>query len=102
MRKRKWNLIALILALSVLLSGCGAVMTIADLLLRFSGGGPVVSYSDMEYTRPDMEAFRDSLDNACDVAANGKNLDAILDAAYECPAFTDDKLLGMLLPNARR
>ena len=49
MRKRKWNLIALILALSVLLSGCGAVMTIADLLLRFSGGGPVVSYSDMEY-----------------------------------------------------
>ena len=83
MRKRKWNLIALILALSVLLSGCGAVMTIADLLLRFSGGGPVVSYSDMEYTRPDMEAFRDSLDNACDVAANGKNLDAILDAVYE-------------------
>jgi len=25
------------------------------------------------------------------------NVEALLDAAYSCPAFTDDKLLGLLL-----
>lgn len=28
---------------------------------------------------------------------NAENVDALLDAAYTCPAFTDDKLLGLLL-----
>ncbi len=28
-----------------------------------------------------------------------ENVDALLDAAYTCPAFTDEKLLGYLLPN---
>ena len=32
-----------------------------------------------------------------EIENNAENVDAILDAAYAHPAFTDDKLLGMLL-----
>ena len=32
-----------------------------------------------------------------EIENNADNVDAILDAAYTCPAFTDDKLLGLLL-----
>ena len=32
-----------------------------------------------------------------EIENSAENVDAILDAAYTCPAFTDDKLLGLLL-----
>lgn len=32
-----------------------------------------------------------------EIENDADNVDAVLDAAYTCPAFTDDKLLGMLL-----
>ena len=32
-----------------------------------------------------------------EIENNTDNVDALLDAAYTCPAFTDDKLLGLLL-----
>lgn len=32
-----------------------------------------------------------------EIENDADNIDAILDAAYDCPAFTDDKLLGILL-----
>ena len=32
-----------------------------------------------------------------EIENSAQNVDAILDAAYSCPAFTDDKLLGLLL-----
>ena len=34
---------------------------------------------------------------AKEIENNAENVDAILDAAYTCPALTDDKLLGLLL-----
>ena len=56
-------------------------MVIACLLLRELGG-------DFETT---AQLFSKEIENDAD------NLDALLDAAYEHPAFTDAKLLGMLL-----
>ena len=32
-----------------------------------------------------------------EIENNADNVDALLDAAYTCPAFTDDKLLGLLM-----
>ena len=55
-------------------------MVIACLLLRELGG-------DFETT---AQLFSKEIENDAD------NLDALLDAAYEHPAFTDAKLLGML------
>lgn len=56
-------------------------MVIACLLLRESGG-------DFEQT---AQLFSKEIENDAD------NMDALLDAAYSHPAFTDAKLLGMLL-----
>ena len=56
-------------------------MVIACLLLRTLGG-------DFEQT---AQLFSKEIENDAD------NMDALLDAAYEHPAFTDAKLLGMLL-----
>lgn len=56
-------------------------MVIACLLLRELGG-------DFEKT---AQLFSKEIENDAD------NMDALLDAAYEHPAFTDAKLLGMLL-----
>ena len=56
-------------------------MVIACLLLRELGG-------DFETT---AQLFSKEIENDAD------NLDALLDAAYEHPALTDAKLLGMLL-----
>lgn len=56
-------------------------MVIACLLLRTLGG-------DFEQT---AQLFSKEIENDAD------NMDALLDAAYEHPAFTDARLLGMLL-----
>ena len=56
-------------------------MVIACLLLRQLGG---------EFERT-AQLFSKEIENDAD------NMDALLDAAYAHPAFTDAKLLGMLL-----
>lgn len=59
------------------------LMVIACLLVKHLGG-------DIFRT---AQLFSKEIENSAD------NVDALLDAAYEHPAFTDDKLLGMLLKN---
>lgn len=56
-------------------------VVIACLLIKELGGGLF----------PTAQLFSKEIENDAD------NVDAILDAAYSHPAFTDDKLLGMLL-----
>ena len=54
---------------------------IACLLMQILGGDPVST----------AQLFSKEIENSAD------NVDTILDAAYSHPAFTDDKLLGLLL-----
>ena len=61
---------------------CRVKMVIAScLLVKTLGGDPVET----------AQIYAKEIEN------NADNVDAILDAAYENPAFTDDKLLGLLL-----
>ena len=57
-------------------------LTVASCLMIRTLGGDLVQTA---------QAYSKEIENDID------NIDAILDAAYEHPAFTDDKLLGMLL-----
>ena len=57
------------------------LMLILCLLVKYLGGG----------------IFRTSQLMSKEIENDADNVDAILDAAYDHPAFTDDKLLGMLL-----
>ena len=63
------------------LSGRVKFMIVSCLLIRHLGG-------DLADT---AQSYSKELENSAE------NLDAILDAAYSHPAFTDDKLLGLLL-----
>jgi hypothetical protein len=56
-------------------------MIVSCLLIRHLGG-------DLADT---AQSYSKEIENSAE------NLDAILDAAYSHPAFTDDKLLGLLL-----
>lgn len=63
--------ICLLVLVSILLSGCGAV---------WSDG--VVGYKDMNYERPDMASLEQTLEDAF-TAAEGENLDKILEEIYD-------------------
>lgn len=56
-------------------------IAISCLLVSFLGGNFLET----------AQLYSKEIENSCD------NVEAILDAAYACPAFTDDKLLGLLL-----
>ena len=78
---KRMRLIALILALVLLFTGCSFTEEynrVADALL----GDSDVHYRDMEYTRPDMDAIRQTLADAC-TAAEGENIEAVIDAIYD-------------------
>ena len=66
------------------LSGRVKFMVASCLLIRYLGGDLVET----------AQIYSKEIENS------GENLNAILDAAYSHPAFTDDKLLGMLLNHA--
>ncbi len=91
------KLLALLLSLAVLLSGCGGIDVVGffgameEAAGISSGGGSlkkalsegrVIPYSEMEYTRPDMEAMEALLENVRETASGG-DLDGTLDGIYE-------------------
>jgi len=86
---KKTKLIALILALSLLVSGCGMVdfggyfRAMGSLI----AGESIVPYESMEYSRPDMDALQATLDAAICTAEAGNDVDAVMDAVY---AFYDE------------
>lgn len=82
MKKALWRVIALCLAAAMLLTGCAPAyfQTLLDTLKSLSGQS--VSYGEMAYTRPDLDALNGALIDACDRAANGKSLDDVLDGIW--------------------
>ena len=72
------RMIALLLAVAVLLTGCGGL---GDYMRLFSayitGSVPVVKFEDMEYTRPDTAAFLDYQAQCMELAQAGENFEAL-------------------------
>ncbi len=78
---KKLRLIALVLALTMVFSGCGGFAQEYDRIAGALTGNAVTRYADMEYVRPDMEELAGTLDAACEAAALS-DLDAILEGIY--------------------
>ncbi len=76
--KKRMGLIAVILALTILLSGCDMLGALL--------GSDTVAYEDMEYTRPDPQELESVLEESCRVAREETELDAVVEAIY---AFYD-------------
>lgn len=82
MKKAKLRILALFLAASMLLTGCGVVDFggYFQQLKNFLGINQIVAYADMEYSKPDMRTLEDSLDTICRLAEEGSDLDAVVEA----------------------
>ena len=83
MKKKFLRLIALVL-ICVMLTGCTGLYQLADSISTDmeEQALEVIRYADMEYSRPDMQALEDILDQACADAAGDKVL-PIVDRIWE-------------------
>lgn len=73
------KLIVLLLAVVLLLTGCG----ISDAMAKFAAYyGTAVPFEQMEYTRPDMDALEDSVDACLEKAQSGESIETLMDAVY--------------------
>lgn len=88
MRKKQRQMAALLLAVALLLSACAIPETIlervdeyADNLLGISP--QIVKFSDMAYSRPDMDAFRETLQECCDSVRTETDVDRALEIVYD-------------------
>ena len=89
MKKIKLRILALLLALSLLLTGCGLVDFggYFAALKSLMGGGTMVPFSGMIYERPDMAAIRAELDKAISASESEENtVESVAEAIY---AFYD-------------
>ena len=80
----KTKLIALVLSLALLLTGCGMVdfggyfNAVSSLL----GGESIVPYESMEYTRPEVDTVLAAKDAAICTAEAGNDVEAVMNAVY--------------------
>lgn len=96
MRSKMIRLLALVLSLAVMLSGCGGIdldsffgaleeaagATGGGSLKEALSGERVIPFSEMEYTRPDMDAMEALVENVRAASSKG-DLDKTLDGIYE-------------------
>ncbi len=90
--KKRYRVFAVLLALMMLLSGCD-LRAWEDRLIQPKDEtqiGNYVSFSQMEYTRPNMSAYEKALKKACDLAASSDDADEIMDAVYAYLELYDD------------
>lgn len=85
MKKPHLKLTALCLVLALLLSGCVNIDFAGYLenLLNVLTGALVVSFEDMEYTRPDTDTLLDAIDSCRESAATETDLDTLMDEVYD-------------------
>ncbi len=73
---KKWRkLLAFFLSAVLLLTGCMSLE-----MERLFFGTP---YSEMVYTRPDMQQHQQVLDRCCETARTSENIDTVMDAIWE-------------------
>ena len=83
MKNLRIRLIALVMALAVLLSGCYDINDYMRLLnIYITGTVPVVKFEDMEYTRPDPAGLLDYQAQCVELAQAGDDFDALEDAVW--------------------
>ena len=89
MRTCRW--IALLLSVALLLTGCGSVefvqqvlnggqSPISTLLEAVNGAMPMVSFSEMPYEHPDEKALQETFDAAISLAETGQDVDELMTA----------------------
>ncbi len=73
--KRNLGILALVLTMAMLLSGCGAIV---QMLMQEE----IIAYDTMEYTRPDPQELDRILQESCRLAAEGESVEEVLEGIY--------------------
>ena len=90
--KKKWlALVAVILALSISLSGCMFVDIpgFFEELMGLFAGGYMTSFEDMEYSRPDLQELQSVVDDCCERMEKADSLEELVEIIYEAYAPVD-------------
>ncbi len=79
MKKRKW--LALVLALAVFCTGCKRLPIMQ--IMGEIGAQLATPFSEMHYTRPDMDEMSQSLRTCCDAAGTATNKKDLIDKVWD-------------------
>ena len=85
-KKHTVKLLALILAVCMLLSGCAAIKEYFSVMGSLLMGGNAYDFAEMTYVRPDLEQLQAILDDSCAKAETETQIDALVESIY---AFYD-------------
>jgi len=97
MRKRKLGLLAAVLAAAMLLTGCASM--IQEMAQKLGYG--TAHYSDMEYTRPDMEKLEQIQAKTCIMATKETDPQTMMEGVYAFYEVYDNFYTNYLLANIR-
>ena len=90
MKKHVLKIVALIMTVCLLLSGCSYIGQYFSMLGSLLFGGGYYTLEEMEYVRPDMAQLQQLIDESCDRAAEETNLRELLACIMEFNAAFDD------------
>ena len=100
MKKKLLVLTALVLVLCMTLTGCFVdFLGYFEQLLMLGMGGSLTSFSDMVYTRPDMQELQRVVDECCKKVEEAKNLNGVVSVIYEAYAPIDGFSTAYALSN---
>ena len=79
--KRLVKILIPVLILALLLCGC-SLDSVVDTLYAWYMQGTATSFADMQYTRPDIDAFNDQLDVCLDLSETADDVDSLMTEVY--------------------
>lgn len=83
MRKVWWKLMALVLVLALLLSGCSVLGGFLEQFSQIMSGASMTAFSDMTYTRPAVPKLEAMAKECEEAAATAKNARALAEQVWE-------------------
>ena len=90
MRKLCWKLIALVLVMALLLSGCSVLEAVRDQFYQMITGVSRTAFSDMTYTRPAVLKLEAMAKECEEAAATAKNARALAEQVWEFYGYYND------------
>ena len=90
MRKLCWKLIALVLVMALLLSGCSVLEAVRNQFSQMITGVSRTAFSDMTYTRPAVPKLEAMAKECEEAAATAKNARALAEQVWEFYGYYND------------
>ena len=83
MRRLCWKLVALVLVMALLLSGCSVLEAMREQFSQIMSGVTMTAFSDMTYTRPDVSKLEAMAKECEEAAATAKDARKLAEQVWE-------------------